>query len=119
MAVSLGLQGFMRPSARVAWLFLCLWTALILFVWAATPPQLAPWLTTPVAGDRSPLELGEPLLDALMLWVLLDLFWIRRAPPEWRKAQYGTSVLTVLLLLTTGGFAGMIARVLRLTAGGE
>ncbi len=96
--------GFHRPSVRTAALFLVLWTGSLI---AALIPRHSPSRSGFGAvgfGDHIPLYWIRYAADAFLTWMVVDLFFIRRAPPDVRKAQWATSILMILLLLTAGPF---------------
>lgn len=92
--------GIYRTSVRWSGLFLCLWIALVVLTVMVQRGGSSIWFGSVWLGGHIPIYYLRHLSGVFFLWMLADLFFIRRAPPEYRKAQWATSILMLLLYPT-------------------
>lgn len=91
--------GFHRRSAILTGVFLLLWLGAWLVVWIQRVDGGASWLERPGAGGVAPVGWMRFAVYPLGVWLIADLWLIRRAPPEFRKAQWASTAIMLLLLL--------------------
>lgn len=89
-----------RASARLSGLFLCLWIVPVVLTLLLQHSGSATWFGSVWLGGHIPLYYLRYLSGIFFLWMLADLFFIRRAPAEFRKAQWATSILMLVLYAT-------------------
>lgn len=81
----------------MAGLFLLVWIAPVILELLIQQGGGSTWFGTVGLGGHIPLYYLPFVSGIFFLWMLADLFFIRRAPAEFRKAQWATSILMLLL----------------------
>lgn len=95
----LGSTGIYRTATVVAFSYLGFWLALVLIGELSSEAGARHPLIGASLGGHVPVWWLHWLKIPLVLWLVADLFFIRRVPPEVRKAQWGTSLLAIPLFM--------------------
>lgn len=98
--------GFYRRSAILTGGYLLLWLGSWVIALIERLEGGSSWLVQPGAGGVSPLGWMRFAGAPFALWLLADLWFIRREPAEFRKAQWAaTCVMLVLLAVVSSTLA--------------
>lgn len=95
-----------RVSVQASAAFLCAWAMLLTVEYLYQRGENASWFGTLWLGSHIPLYYLRFAEIPFLLWLIADLFFIRKAPPEFRKAQWATTVLMLLLFTITAAVLG-------------
>jgi hypothetical protein len=92
--------GIYRTSVRWSGVFLLLWVVPVILTLLVQNGGGSTWFGSVWLGGHIPLFYLRYLSGVFFLWMLADLFFIRRAPPAYRKAQWATTIFMLLLYST-------------------
>lgn len=91
--------GFRRTSVAVTSCFLLMWLGCAVSAWVAVAHETSSCLLKERIAGHSPLSLMSSASFLFAIWLVSDFFRIRRSPPEFRKSEYATTGIMLLLLI--------------------